>query len=241
MGARFLADGGENKHGTPYSQDTDIESGRNSAGILTHRWELEEIEAAYGCALSAPIRQSIVEATNRFLAFEVFERNAKPLGRRWIWLKSIKAVSDKLRKILSTAGDDAGAFAQSAIKEHFSSAHLRRKPYEQLFHALGDVMFSLSGACTQALADMDDLDATVFRNGSSWDNWIRALTKIAEQNDLPSGASKAGNPKADVGPFARLIAALQEHLPIEARKHANTRLSAAIYSARQPVETIEEL
>ena len=87
---------------------------------------------------------------------------------------------------------------------------------------------------------MDDPDAKVFRNDASWDNWIRELTKIAEQNDLPSGASKAGNPKADVGPFARLIAALQKHLPIEARKHANTRLSAAIYSARrQPVENEE--
>ena len=102
------------------------------------------------------------------------------------------------------------------------------EPYEQLFHALGDVMFSLSGACMQALAEMDDPDATVFRNGASWDNWIRALTKIAEQSDLPLAAPKAGNPEADVGPFARLIAALQERLPIEARKHANTRLSAAI-------------
>ena len=146
-----MAEGGENKHGTSYSQDTDIGSGWNSSGILTHRWELEEVEAAYGCALSAPIRQSIVEATNRFLAFEVFERNAKPLGPAVDLVESIKAVSDKLRKILSTAGDDAGAFAQSAIKEHFSSAHLRRKPYEQLFHALGDMMFSLS-ACLQASA-----------------------------------------------------------------------------------------
>ena len=118
------------------------------------------------------VRESILEATNRFLALEVFERNAKPSRPAVDLVELIKAVSDNLRKILSTAGDDAGAFAQSAIKEHFSSAHLRREPYEQLFHALGDVMSSLSGACMQALAEMDDPDAKVFRNGASWDNWI---------------------------------------------------------------------
>ena len=156
-------------------------------------------------------------------------------------VNSIKAASDNLRKELSTAGGDAGAFAQSAIKDHFSSAHLRMELYEQLFHALGDVMFSLSAACTETLAEMDDLDVRVFRDGASWDDWIRALTKIANQNDLPIGASKAGNPEAGSGPFARLTAALQEHLPKEARRHTNTRLSAAIYSARQSIEIIDEL
>ena len=80
-----------------------------------------------------PIRQSIVETTNRFLAFEVFERNAKPLRPAVDLVESIKAVSDKLRKKLSTAGDDAGAFAQSVIKEHFSSAHLRRSRTSSCF------------------------------------------------------------------------------------------------------------
>ncbi len=172
---------------------------------------------AYGCALSDTIRQSIVETTNRFLASEVFERNAKPLRPAVDLVESIKAVSNNLRKELATAGGDAGAFAQSVIKEHFFSSHLRIEPYEQLFHALDDVMSSLSAACMQALAEMDDPDARVFRDGASWDNWIRALTKIAKQNNLPTGASKSGSTEADVGPFARLIAALQSHLPKKAQ------------------------
>ncbi len=201
----------------------------------------KKVEVAYGRALSDTIRQSIVETTNKFLASEVFERNAKPLTPALDLVESIKAASNNLRKEVSTAGGDAGAFAQSVIKEHFFSSHLRMEPYEQLFHALGDVMSSLSSACTQALAEMDDPDARVFRDGASWDDWIRALTKIARQNNLPIGASKAGTTKADVGPFARLIAALQKHLPIEARRHANSRLSAAIYSARQPIGTTEKI
>ena len=101
-------------------------------------------------------------------------------------------------------------------------------------------MSSLSAACMQALAEMDDPDARVFRDGASWDNWIRALTKIAKQNNLLTGASKSGSTEADLGPFAGLIAALQIHLPKKAQRHANTRLSEAIYSARQLIETIEE-
>jgi hypothetical protein len=102
-------------------------------------------------------------------------------------------------------------------------------------------MSSLSVACQTALAEIDDPDATFFREGASWDDWIRALTNIAEENDLPTAASKAGNPEADVGPFARLVAALQEHFPKEAKRHLNTRLSSAIYSARaNPLKTTDE-
>jgi hypothetical protein len=192
----------------------------------------KKAEAAYGFALSDTIRGLIIKATNKFLAFEVFERNAKLLKPAIDVLKSIETASNKLRKQLSAAGGDAGAFAQSIIKEHFFSARLRMEPHDQLFHAIEELMSSLSTACRQALPETDDLDPTVFRDGASWDDWIRELTQIANQNGLPTAAPKAGSPEADFGPFARLVAALQKHLPQEARKHTNSRLSAAIYAAR---------
>lgn len=201
----------------------------------------KNVEIAYGQTLPAAVRRRIVDTTNKYLEWEVFERNASALKPAVELVKSIKAASNNLRKKLSTAGGDAGAFAQSVIKEHFHPVHFRMKPYDQLFHALGDVMSSLSAACQTALAEIDERDATFFREGTSWDDWIRGLTKIAEENDLPTAASKAGNPDADVGPFARLVAALQEHLPKEARRHANSRLSSAIYSARaNPLKMAEE-
>ncbi len=200
----------------------------------------KKVEIDYGRALPAAVRQSIVDTTNKYLEWEVFERNASALKPAVDLVESIKAASNNLRKKLSMAGGDAGAFAQSVIKEHFHSAHFRKNSYDQLFYALGDVMSSLSAACQTALAEIDDPDATFFREGASWDDWIRALTKIAEENDLPTGASKAGNPEADVGPFARLVVALQAHLPKEAQRHANTRLSSAIYSARQPLKATDE-
>ena len=36
------------------------------------------VEVAFGCVLLDTVRQSIVEATNKYLASEVFERTAKP-------------------------------------------------------------------------------------------------------------------------------------------------------------------
>jgi hypothetical protein len=207
--------------------------------LTTENWN--DVETAYGWALSNAIRQDIVEATNEYLASEVFERNAKPSRQAIDMIKSIKAVSDDLRKKLSTAGGDTAAFAQSAISEHLFSKRLQIEPYEQLFHVLGEVMFSLSGACTQALTELDDPNAKVFREGASWDQWIRALKEIAEQHELPVAASKAGNSEAGLGPFARLVEALQDRLPKQTRRHANTKLSSAIYSAcRQSTEKIEE-
>jgi hypothetical protein len=201
----------------------------------------KKIEIAYGEALPTAVRQSIVDTTNKYLEWEVFERNASSLKPAVDLVESIKAASNNLRKELSKTGGDAGAFAQSVIKEHFHSAHFRKNSYDQLFHALGDVMSSLSAACQTALKEIDDPDATFFREGASWDDWIRALTNIAEENDLPTAASKAGNPEADVGPFARLVAALQAYLPKEAQRHRNTRLSSAIYSARaKPLKTTGE-
>ncbi|MDR6304556.1 hypothetical protein GGQ85_002266 [Nitrobacter vulgaris] len=199
-----------------------------------------KVEIAYGQTLPTAVRQSIVETTNKFLEWEVFERNACALSPAVDLVKSINVASNSLRQKLSRAGGDAGAFGQSVLKEHFRSVHFRKDSYDQLFHALGDVMSSLSAACQSALTEMDDPDAKFFREGASWDDWIRALTNIAEENDLPTASSKAGNPEADVGPFARLVAALQAHLPKEARKHLNTRLSSAIYSARQPLKATDE-
>ena len=201
----------------------------------------KQVEIAYGQALPAAVRQSIVDTTNKYLEWEIFERNASALKPAVDRVEAIKTASDNLRTKLSSAGGVGGAFAQSLIKEHFHSDHLRMESYDQLFHALGDVMSSLSLACQTALSEMNDEDAKAFREGASWDDWIRALTNIAEEHDLPTAASKAGNLDADVGPFARLIAALQAHLPKEARRHANTRLSSAIYTARaNPLKTADE-
>jgi hypothetical protein len=121
-----------------------------------------------------------------------------------------------------------------------SQKYLKIEPYEQLFQALDEVTSSLSAACKQAVAELDDPDALVFRQGVSWQSWIRALTTIAEQNGLPTAAPKAGNAEVELGPFARFVEALQVYLPKEARLHANTRLSSEIYRARrQPSEEIE--
>jgi hypothetical protein len=182
-----------------------------------------------------------VDTTNKYLEWEVFERNASALKPAVDLVESINAASNNLRQKLSMAGGDAGAFAQSVIKEHFHPVQFRMRPYDQLFHAVGDLMWSLSAACQIALKEIDDPDVTFFREGASWDDWIRALTNIAEENDLPTAASKAGDRKSDVGPFARLVAALQQHLPKQSRRHLNTRLSSAIYAARaNPLKAAEE-
>jgi hypothetical protein len=94
--------------------------GRSPQFLVTaENWR--DIEAAYGCLLSDTVRQTIVEATDKFLASEVFERNAKPSKPAIDMVEAIKAASDNLRKKLSIKDGETSAFAQSAIREHLVS------------------------------------------------------------------------------------------------------------------------
>lgn len=204
----------------------------------------KEIEAAYGSSLSPNVRQSIAEATTKFLYWEIFERNAKPAKDAAKLISSIMAASNKLRKALSACGGDVGFVAQRLVKEQFSKPRrLTVKSHEQLFHALSDVLLPLGLACKQALITLaDEEDIQPFREGQSWNNWIRRLTTITRENKLPSGVSKGSDKSPNVSPFTKLVAALQKRLPRETRRysHGLHGLATAIVRARQPPSALSD-
>ena len=98
--------------------------------LTDHGWK--KVEIAYGQVLPAAVRRSIVDTTNKYLEWEVFERNASELKPAVDLVESIKAASNNLRKNF-LAGGEGGAFAQSVVKEHFHSAHLTMDPYASCF------------------------------------------------------------------------------------------------------------
>lgn len=211
-----------------------------------------KIEKPYGHDLSADVRQQITEATNRFLYFEAFERNAEPLKPAIDMILRIRAASNKLQHEFVNCGGLAGMHAQRIISEHFySETRVGVQKYEHafpglnvhtsemLFEAIGDGLFSLSTACTQALQTMGDTnckDDRPFQEGERWRLWIRQLTRIASENGLPFAVSKGSDKSRSnqVSPFVRLVKALQERLPKEARRHGHGMhgLATAIFRAR---------
>jgi hypothetical protein len=214
----------------------------------------QEIEAAYGSSLPSNVRESIIEATNRFLYFEAFERNAEPLQPAIDMVKRIRAASNELRDALGKCGGLVGVYAQSTIKDLLYEGCVGFQPYEQFFsklnmhssestfHAISEGLLSLSTACTDALSTMGHAkckDDRTFREGERWQTWIRHLETIARDNDLPAGVSKGRDKSNKTSPFVRLVEAVQERLPRAAQRHGHSidGLTTAIDRARQQVKS----
>src|SRR5262249_35067343 len=150
--------------------------------------------------------------------FEVFERNAEPLRAAIERVESIKDSTGNLYLTLAAVASDAKVYADHLVRKHFKDARLAMQRGD-LFHALGGVLTSLSVACKLALDEMSDPNLPGHREGECWDQWIRRLTTIARENDLPFAAPKGSDKAIVYSPFVLMIAALQECVPASARRH----------------------
>ena len=237
--------------------------GRTAEVSITDK-DWEHVEAAYGYPLSLEVRQSIVEATNELLYWEIFERNASPERDAANLISSIRDASNNLRGALSACGGNAGFVAQLLVKEHLVTPRLSLDPHEQLFHVLGELLFSLSSACSRALAspavpDQTELTtasdeptglfcgyperglAPPFREGESWNAWVRRLNEIASSNRLPFKVSKGSDKSLKTSPFVLFVDALQKLLPSGSRhNHSLGGLAKAITAARRKHPGVEK-
>jgi hypothetical protein len=137
---------------------------------------------------------------------------------------------------LHAPASDAKVYADHVVKRHFDDPRLAMN-HGDLFNALSGVLTSLKVACTKALLEINDPNLPGHREGDCWDQWIRRLTKIADENGLPSGASKGADKSAKESPFTLMVKALQERVPRDARRHHGgeaATLAAAINRARKP-------
>jgi hypothetical protein len=225
--------------------------------LTDHDWK--DVEAAYGHSLPIEVRQSIIEATNELLYWEIFERNASPEREALNLISSIRNASNNLQAALSACGGNAGFVAQLLVKESLVTPRLSLEQHEQIFHVLGELLFSLSSACTEALADpslpdqaeptapsdeptvlFDDYPAKgparPFREGESWNAWINRLVEIASKNRLPFKVSKGSDKSIKTSPFVLLVDTLQKFLPSGAKHtHSLGGLAKAITDARRKV------
>jgi hypothetical protein len=206
-------------------------SGEPDFKITDQNWH--NIERAYRNSLSADVRNRILEATTSFVYFEVFERRAEPLRVAIERVESIKTATRNLFLTLMAVASDAKVYADHLVKRHFEDARLAIQGGD-LFHALGGVLTSLSVACNLTLEEMNDPNLPGHREGACWDQWIRRLTSIALENDLPSAAPKGSDKAIAHSPFVLMVAALQDCVPAGARRHhaSMDALATAIHRAR---------
>jgi hypothetical protein len=200
----------------------------------------KQIERAYGHTLTDNIRQGIVAATINFLLFEPSERVVEPvsLARERVLTvqKAAKCVYDAL---ITAPATPATVYAHHLIKRHFADETFWSRKFRGRnrdgFVRLRRVLASLSGACTSALAELDDPNLPGHREGARWREWVVALTRIARRHKLPIGVrTDTDKNMRGPSPFVVLVRELQRYLPREARRHTGCgALAKAIQRARR--------
>jgi hypothetical protein len=207
-------------------------SGKPELSIKKEDWL--RIEKGYGHPLSDDVRERIREATTQLVYYEVFERNAEPLSAATGRVNSIKKATSNLVSALMAISSDAKVYADHLVKKHFSDPRLAT-PRDDLFHSLIGVLSSLSVACNLALKEMGNTNLTGYREGDRWDQWVRQLTKIAQESKIPFAASKGSDKATTYSAFILLVEALQNCVPASARRHLHSKaaLAAAINRARK--------
>jgi hypothetical protein len=214
-----------------------VSGGDPAFSPTNEQWK--QIERAYGHALTDNVRQAIVAATINFLLFEPFERAAEPVSLARERILTVRKAAKILHDALVTApATTATVYAHHLVKRHFTDATFWSRKFRgrnsDEFVRLRRVLASLLGACTSALAELDDPSLPGHREGDCWRGWVRALTRIAKQHRLPIG-SRTDTDKHWRGPspFVVLVRELQRFVPTEARRHTNDALAKAIQRARR--------
>jgi len=217
--------------------------------------EWVRIEGAIGCPLFPGVREQVRGTTEEFLEHAVCEQKAEPKDRAYQAINAIKEPAEYLhvavREALRTGKPDADNHGLGLITKHFVNAwpieddgYIRAELDDaELFKEalnqgskftgewLGDTSLLtklLISACQAALEELDNRRG--FRTGDAWDIWIGRLTRIAENNNLPTGTRES----TDSAPFVNFIWVLQECIPEQYRRSTTSpeALAKAISRAR---------
>ena len=76
------------------------------------------------------------------------------------------------------------------------------------------------------------------REGEAWDCWVKRLTEVFKQSNLPTHARKDADkikPAGRYSPFVALVWELQNLVPVQFRRHlaSHAALARAIYVSRK--------
>jgi hypothetical protein len=211
---------------------------RPKASLKIADWE--RIERAYGRALPLPARAAVLKITDEYLGVAMFEPTAEPIRDTAKRLKQVQRGAQLLMQALAKC-DESSATAVYATRL------IERHATDPLLPKHGKVRFILlltsgiAAASAKAVGDLNEEAAKDhFRSGEPWDSWMRRLTKILQEHDLPSAVPKDSDKWTHDVPFAALVRELQKCVPPQFRRHTHSEgaLEQAIYRARRPAATI---
>jgi hypothetical protein len=211
------------------------------------------IENAYGHALSPEVRTRIGVATNDFVRGASAENNgrmadalarSRALHRRAKDLKTAiekRPTGDQIREYvddeiaLSHAIQNATKYRESLGMRMAPLAE--RKYVTEFLHELDRFI----KACERTIQEFDYMSRyNYWPDGAAWEKWVRNLTRLADDNRLPTGVRKDvdKNWRGKASQFLELIRAIHDHLPANfIPKRSKDALATAITRARSRPKT----
>jgi hypothetical protein len=196
------------------------------------------IEEAYGRSISQNVRDQTVAATIQFLRLAAAENT--PLMEDA--LKRVTSLRDRAQSLNEAInqlaiGDPIREYVNDQLAGTYALLNYDRAAFPTRNYI---AHFSLEigrfvNTCNETLNFLPQYD--YWPTGGAWEIWIRQLTKIFANNNLPTGARKDvnKNKRATPSPFAKFVWSLQSFLPKQYIRaiHSSGALVTAIYEARK--------
>jgi hypothetical protein len=220
--------------------------GRPHLDDRTIHWP--QIEQAYGHSIPGATRSKIINATNQLLEFSAFALAARPLAELIDHLKVLGICGGNLLNELTARFPRRGQSPDSCEVESVSAANIAIERHLKLLSAarpytlemIADMLSCLIVACKRAEKDFvdppgeDESKPASLDEALHWAQWIRRLTTILTEANLPTAASKgADKSKLDKpSPFVALVYELHRYIP-NAKFHSDGALTQAITRARR--------
>jgi hypothetical protein len=198
--------------------------------ILERDWK--SLEAVLGRKVPASVRDHLTGITNNFLSFAPFELTAEPIRGTEERLPKVRKAAGSLQQILIDSGhSEASLFANHLIELHFNDARIRDR---KKIHNLTGILTSFIVACVKAQDEIDGESFAEHRPGDAWETWIRNITKLLLENDLPTQARKDSdkNRSGQASPFVRFIERLQTCFDLKYRRATQSKIALAEAIAR---------
>ena len=129
------------------------------------RWKT--LERIIGKPISAALRRELVDATNHFLRFAIFEHTVEPLDHASKRLSAVSGTANSFWRTLNEGGSgDAVFYADHLIETHFTDARMPRK---DKIRNLTEIMTSFLVACDLAGKKLASGTGAEHRVGECWD------------------------------------------------------------------------
>ena len=207
-------------------------AGGSDFSIKDEHWPAVENEVGY--SLSREARDGIQEVTRKFVYWAFLEARAEPVSAAQDCILAWKqAAVDFDHALYDQLDGDARSDAKRLVTSFFVDRRFRRT---DLFQDLSSVLSDFIAACSHALNEYqasDDAAAHGFRQGESWELWVRDLTRVLKKSGFPTAVRSD-----DLGlksHFTRLVLSLQELVPTKVRRFCSSAeaMGKAIERARK--------